>query len=63
MRNNCVRLFKCPSEWSYEDLTKFIDVKMKELKSGDDPSVTFNEAEYLDPSKIELLEDCRIEPN
>ena len=62
MRQDNVRLYKCPSGWTYETLQNFMTEQMRKI-GLEEPQFIFNDAEYLDPEKINTLEDCNIEPD
>lgn len=37
--------------------------QMKNLRIDEDPTFEFKDAEYLDPEKVDTMEDCNIEPD
>lgn len=63
VKQNSVRLYKCPAGTKYEDIEKQIAEQLKDAQYYDDPMFEIADAEYLDPEKFLTIEDCNIEPD
>jgi len=46
-----------------EDVEELLTKELKDCGYYDDPMFEMKEAEYLDPSVCETIEDCNIEPD
>jgi ubiquitin carboxyl-terminal hydrolase 4/11 len=62
-RNNSVRIYKCPLDFTVEKLEAHISAELKDCNYYDDPLFELKEADYLDPEKFDTIEDCMIEPD